>query len=410
MAQGLDNFREKVADPAVKLSDRRAAEAAQYLEVTAYAILSSLLCAGLQPSPGAAVGHVVETIQVTCCRSSEQHRRIRCQSFASKSSQSDPLGMLLPVELLPVVPVAAPPPTGTVPLGQAIHHYLGFRAALIRSQRSRALAISRNSEGQVPIRSFSYRGDDFDGILAQRKFFESKRQDIRIALDWPDAAEESPAYASLAERLLSGTEIIHFACHYNALGPGSPPEPLLDFGESRTRSAPVGSSGRVGAPVEAFAPTTAGDRPLIFLNACQTTGARLRGDTLFGLLVEHRYRRHRRQRDAAARRPCGKVRRLPLHVAAKNNCYLESDAPGTSRHGGQLQQSRRHPLYLLRQPRPPLRPSAATASRADWRDYFVPGKSPGGASFFEEPALWKADLQLGQVLSKDGPSFDPTHR
>lgn len=286
LARGLDSFREQVADPGVTLSEARAADAARYLESTAWAILT-LLCAGLKPKPSTAARDVVVQIRNHLVPLFAEAQANKVPVIRVITPRSDPLGMLLPLEFLPVVPVDDRPSTDPVSLGEAVNRYLGFRAIIIRSQRNRALAIPRNTEGRLPIRSFSYRGNNLAGVLAQKQFFADNRRDILIALDWPEASDPTLADTSLARQLLNGTEIIHLACHYNTSGPGSPPEPALDFGGNVTVRL-WSLRGELGLQ-DSAEPAMAGDRPLIFLNACETATPRMGGETLLDLLSEFGY-------------------------------------------------------------------------------------------------------------------------
>jgi hypothetical protein len=286
LSRGLDDFREQVADPGVTLSEERAANAARYLESTAWAILT-LLCAGLKPRPSAAARDVVVQIRNHLLTVFGEARPNKIPVIRLVTPKSDPLGTLLPLEFLPVVPVDERPSAGPISLGETVNRYLGFRAIIIRSQRTRALEIPRNADGRLPVRSFSYRGQDLAGVLAQRQFFKDNRSHIHVALDWPEALGPASADSSLAGHLLNGTEIIHFACHYDTSGPGSPPEPALRFGGGVTVRL-WSLRGELGLQDDAE-PAIAGERPLIFLNACETAAPRMGGETLVDLLSQFGY-------------------------------------------------------------------------------------------------------------------------
>jgi hypothetical protein len=283
----LSPFRVQVGDPEIKLSPKRASEAVARLENAAWAIMD-LLRVGSGLSTREFVKSIRDYLQPLFVEADDSGAEPPVVSL--EATTTDELTWLLPLELFPV---AGDPAKPNVPVAQAVRPYLGFRAVIIRCQRAGPRVLARDSTGRLPIRTFSYRGDDLRGVKRQMKFFRDRSSGINVVLDWPDPPNLREPWDNLAGQLLRSEQIVHFCCHYDPQGNTAPPEPRLEFGGIGPISFHLhqlrGAMARLDPPPRGQGDSTGSEYPFVFLNACQTAEGASTGDSLFHLLRERSY-------------------------------------------------------------------------------------------------------------------------
>jgi hypothetical protein len=280
----LSPFRESVADEKVRLDPRRAKLAIDRLSVAAWAI-EHILCRHSGLRDGTILNELRRYFTPIFAGDSAEREP---PLIRIEASVSDSLAWLLPFEFLPIVPIPNEP---TNQPGRALDCYLGFRAEIVRCQRSGPRVLPRNADGRFPIRLFPFRGQPaLKGVQEQIEYFQKQSNlgTVGIGLDWPRAKEKRQPFDSLAAELLEGNSALHFCCHYDASGTFHMPEPRLRVGTSAVYMFELRSAIEQCAQ-KMQARTDAPDRPFVFLNACQTAGTPS-GETLFRILVDYGYR------------------------------------------------------------------------------------------------------------------------
>jgi hypothetical protein len=213
-----------------------------------------------------------------------------------RSSATDPLASLLPMEFIPIADV--PSATGISPEASFAHRmsrYMGFRSIIVRNLRGGKTCIPRDPNGLLTLNIVAYQDANLPGITRQLQFFRSRPRDFNLVEVWPDLTKVTrgsapDSLAAIIHRL--DAALLHFCCHFRPAGRDES-EPLLEFEDAKKFSGSHLEPLRVRLiELRGALANLEGEHhnqstnALVFANACRSAVMDDTGESLVSFLME----------------------------------------------------------------------------------------------------------------------------